>query len=39
LSSFLLHLKERGFTGGNLFITEACMGLVESLADFFPETK
>jgi len=38
-SSFLRHLKERGLTGVRLFITDACIGLVESLADFFPETK
>ena len=38
-SSFLCHLKERGLAGVRLFITDACMGLVESLADFYPETK
>jgi putative transposase len=38
-SSFLRHLKERGLTGVRLFITDACMGLVESLAEFYPETK
>jgi transposase-like protein len=30
-SNFLHHLKERGIRGVRLFITDACMGLVESL--------
>lgn len=38
-SAFLRHLKERGLKGVRLFITDACIGLVESLADFFPQTK
>lgn len=38
-SDFLRHLKERGLQGVRLFITDACMGLVESLADHFPKTK
>jgi len=38
-SSFLRHLKERGLKGVRLFITDACMGLVQSLADFYPEGK
>ena len=38
-SSFLRHLKERGLANVRLFTTDACMGLVESLADFFPEAK
>jgi putative transposase len=38
-SSFLRHLKERGLAGVRLFTTDACLGLVESLADFFPEAK
>jgi len=38
-SSFLRHLKERGLTGVRLFTTDACLGLVESIADFFPEAK
>src|SRR5689334_20227140 len=38
-SNFLHHLKERGLTGVRLFITDACMGLVESLAEFYPESK
>ncbi len=38
-SGFLRHLKERGLKGVRLFITDACMGLIESLADFYPEAK
>lgn len=38
-SSFLHHLKQRGLTGVKLFITDACMGLVESLAEYYPESK
>jgi len=38
-SNFLHHLKERGLTGVRLFITDACMGLVESLGEFYPEAK
>jgi len=36
-SSFLRHLKERGLRGVELIISDACMGLVESVADFYPE--
>jgi len=36
-SSFLGHLKERGLKGVRLFITDKCMGLVESLQEFFPD--
>jgi len=38
-SNFLHHLKERGLRGVRLFITDACMGLVESLGEFYPEAK
>jgi len=38
-SCFLRHLKERGLAGVRLFTTDACLGLVESIADFFPEAK
>lgn len=36
-SGFLRHLKERGLKGVQLVISDACLGLVESLADFYPE--
>ena len=38
-SSFLRHLKERGLTNVRLFTTDACLGLVESLGEFFPEAR
>jgi transposase-like protein len=33
---FLRHLKERGLSGVRLFVTDKCLGLVESLAEFYP---
>jgi putative transposase len=36
-SSFLKHLKERGLQGVRLIISDACLGLAESSAEFFPE--
>ena len=36
-SGFLKHLKERGLTGVRLIISDACLGLAESAAEFFPE--
>jgi len=38
-SSFLRHLKKRGLKGVKLFISDACMGLIESLADFYPHAR
>ena len=38
-SSFLRHLKERGLKGVELFITDKCLGLVESLGEFYPEAR
>lgn len=35
--SFLRHLKSRGLCGVRLFVSDRCLGLVESLADFYPE--
>jgi hypothetical protein len=35
-SAFLKHLKERGLNGVRLIISDACMGLAESAADFDP---
>ena len=37
--SFLRHLKSRGLCGVRLFVSDKCLGLVESLADFYPEAK
>jgi putative transposase len=36
-SSFLKHLKERGLTGIRLIISDACLGLCESAAEFFSD--
>lgn len=37
-SSFLGYLKERGLQGVRLFISDACMGLIESLGEYYPES-
>ena len=36
-SGFLRHLKQRGLGGVRMFISDACLGLVESIGDFYPE--
>ena len=36
-AAFLRSLKERGLRGVKLFISDKCVGLAESLADFYPE--
>lgn len=36
-SGFLRHLKGRGLSGVKLIISDACIGLVESVADFYPD--
>lgn len=38
-SGFLRHLKQRGLKGVQLFISDKCLGLVESLGEFYPEAK
>jgi len=38
-SSFLGYLKKRGLTCPELFISDKCIGLIESLADYYPEAK
>jgi transposase-like protein len=38
-SGFIRHLKERGLKGIELVTSDACMGLIESLGDFYPEAK
>ena len=38
-SGFLKHLKERGLTGIELVISDACQGLVESAAEFYPDAR
>lgn len=36
-SGFLKHLKERGLKGVRLIISDACIGLAESAAEFYPD--
>lgn len=36
---FLRHLKERGLKGVRLFISDKCLGLVESLVEFYAEAR
>jgi putative transposase len=38
-SSFLAHLKERGLRGVELIVSDACLGLIESAAEYFPEAR
>jgi hypothetical protein len=38
-SSFLRHLKSRGLSDAHLFITDKCLGLVESLGEHFPQAR
>ncbi|QDS99091.1 Transposase, Mutator family [Adhaeretor mobilis] len=35
--NFLRHLKERGIKGVQLVTSDKCLGLVDSLAEFYPE--
>lgn len=36
--TFLRGLKERGLAGVRLFVTDKCLGLVEALGEFYPES-
>jgi transposase-like protein len=36
-ASFLRYLKGRGLHGVRLFVSDKCLGLVEALAEFYPE--
>ena len=36
---FLRELKERGLKGVELFVSDECLGLVDNLAEFYPEAK
>jgi putative transposase len=38
-TAFLRHLKERGLKGVRLFVSDKCLGLVESLGEFYPEAQ
>jgi transposase-like protein len=35
---FLAHLKQRGLKGVQLIISDACLGLVESVAEYYPDS-
>lgn len=37
--NFLRHLKQRGLSGTQLFISDACIGLVEALGELFPNAR
>ena len=38
-AAFLRYLKGRGLAGVRLVVSDKCLGLVESLADFYPEAR
>ena len=38
-SAFLRHLVDRGLTGVQLVISDACRGLIESAAEYLPEAR
>ena len=37
--SFLRHLKERGLAGTQLFVADKCAGLIEAMAEAFPQAR
>ena len=38
-TNFLREMKQRGLKGVQLFVSDKCLGLMENLADFYPEAK
>ena len=38
-SNFLRYLKERGLKGVQVFTTDKCLGLIESLGEFYPDAR
>jgi putative transposase len=38
-TSFLRELKQRGLAGVQLFVSDKCLGLIENLAEFYPEAS
>ena len=38
-SGFLRHLKKRGLSGDPLMISDACLGLTESVGEFYQDIK
>jgi len=37
--AFMRYLKSRGLRGVQMFVSDKCLGLVESLVDFYPKAK
>ena len=37
--AFMRHLKDRGLSGVRLFVSDKCLGLVESVGEFYPEAR
>lgn len=37
--AFLKHLKERGLVGAQLFISDACVGLIDAIGECYPEAR
>lgn len=37
--AFLRYLKDRGLKGVKLFISDKCLGLIEALGEFYPESR
>jgi transposase-like protein len=38
-TAFLRELKQRGLDGVQLFVSDKCLGLIENLAEFYPEAR
>lgn len=38
-AGFLKHLKGRGLTGVRLFVSDACLGLIEAQAELYPDAQ
>jgi len=38
-TKFLRHLKQRGLEGVRLIVSDKCLGLVETLAEFYPDAR
>jgi putative transposase len=38
-TAFLGELKQRGLAGVQLFVSDKCLGLIENLAEFYPEAR
>ncbi|MDY6838206.1 MAG: IS256 family transposase [Thermodesulfobacteriota bacterium] len=38
-SGFLRHLKKRGLSKVQLFVSDACLGLIESIHEFYPDSR